>query len=275
MSIAEKPNDQIENPAANGARELTTTLSSIERVKLENFEETIQAGLKSFVDVGRALMEIRDGRLYRDTHGTFEDYCQDRWQLKRAHAYRLIDSAEVVDNLSPIGDILPATESQARPLTRIEPEQQAAVWQEAVHTAPQGKVTAKHVEEVVAKRKPKPVQAKPTESSDVVKLLAKLEADDGENFKAAESLALILASIDATAGIESNRRKADPASSLKAVALDRFREWFERLGQAIAGRGYSGKVSPQSETEKRVRDLLLDFARKWDKLEAEIKGGAK
>ena len=67
--------------------------------------------------------------------------------MERAHAYRLIDSAKVVANLSPIGDI-PRTESQARPLTSLPPEAQPVVWQRAVETAPNGKVTAKHVEEV-------------------------------------------------------------------------------------------------------------------------------
>ena len=49
---------------------------------------------------------------------TFEEYCKERWGMNRAHAYRLIDAAEVVNNLSPIGDI-PVNESQARPLTQL------------------------------------------------------------------------------------------------------------------------------------------------------------
>lgn len=44
--------------------------------------------------------------------------------MKRAHAYRLIESSAVVGNLSPIGDI-PATESQARPLAALPPEERA------------------------------------------------------------------------------------------------------------------------------------------------------
>ena len=37
------------------------------------------------------------------------------------------------------------------PLTKLAPEQQAEVWQEAVETAPDGKVTAAHVTRVVEK----------------------------------------------------------------------------------------------------------------------------
>jgi len=38
--------------------------------------------------------------------------------------------------------------------TKLPPEQQAEVWQEAVETAPNGKVTAAHVAQVVEKVKP-------------------------------------------------------------------------------------------------------------------------
>ena len=55
-----------------------------------------------------------------------------RWDFNRAHAYRLIDSAKVIESVSPIGDIKPVTESQTRPLARLEPDQQREVWQKAV-----------------------------------------------------------------------------------------------------------------------------------------------
>ena len=48
--------------------------------------------------------------------------------------------------------ILPRTESQARPLISLPPDEQIAAWQEAVETAPNGKVTAAHVAEVVERR---------------------------------------------------------------------------------------------------------------------------
>lgn len=73
---------------------------------------------------GNALLAIRDKRLYREQYGTFEEYCRGRWGLGRAHAYRLIEGASVIANLSPMGDILPTSERQARALTRLEPEQQ-------------------------------------------------------------------------------------------------------------------------------------------------------
>ena len=43
--------------------------------RLAELELVIERGLKTFVEVGAALLGIRDGRLYRETHATFEDYC--------------------------------------------------------------------------------------------------------------------------------------------------------------------------------------------------------
>jgi hypothetical protein len=128
---------------------MDTALTITEAVQLSEQEAVIERGLKTFVDVGNALLAIREGRLYRASHGTFEDYCRERWHMERANAYRLIEAAVVVGHLSPIGDTLPANEAQARPLTSLPPSQQSEAWQRAVETAPEGKVTAAHVQAVV------------------------------------------------------------------------------------------------------------------------------
>jgi len=123
-------------------------LSVVERTELEEQEKIIEAGLKTFVEVGNALMKIRDERLYRDGFQTFESYCQDRWNLSKTHVNRTIAAAEVVGNLTPMG-VSPENERQARPLTQLPLSQQSIAWQEAVETAPDGKVTAGHVESTV------------------------------------------------------------------------------------------------------------------------------
>lgn len=82
--------------------------------------------------MGAALLAIRDGRLYRQTHTTFEDYCRERWGGSKRHANRLVEAAEVVHQLGPVGPI-PTTERQTRELARIsDPEIRADVWQQAV-----------------------------------------------------------------------------------------------------------------------------------------------
>lgn len=117
-------------------------------------EAVIERGLHTFVEVGNALMSIRDRRLYKESgFKSFEIYCRERWGMSRPRAHQLVGAAEVMTNLSTIVDRTPATESQARPLTKLPLEQQAEAWQEAIDTAPGGKVTAKHVAEVVDRRR--------------------------------------------------------------------------------------------------------------------------
>jgi hypothetical protein len=118
---------------------------------LEHLEDIIGKGQLTFYEVGRALMEIRHRELYRDVLGyeTFEAYCKERWDFKRTYAFYLIESAKVIDNVHNC-EQKPATESQARPLTKLEPEQQKEAWQKVVETAPEGKITARHVSKVVS-----------------------------------------------------------------------------------------------------------------------------
>ena len=125
------------------------SLTATEATELSQLEATIERGLKTFVEVGGALLRIRDGRLYRASGNTFEEYCRTRWGMERAHAYRMIEAASVVTNLSPMGDILPTTERQARPLAPLAPERQREAWARVVETAPEGKITAAHIEATV------------------------------------------------------------------------------------------------------------------------------
>ena len=126
---------------------MSEELTVIERNNLVELEETIQKNLTAFYEVGFALMQIRDNRLYREIYGTFEEYCKEKWDISRPRAYELMKAAEVKDNLSATADI---PERHLRPLTRIkDPEQQREVYQKAVETAPGGKVTAKHIEETI------------------------------------------------------------------------------------------------------------------------------
>lgn len=123
---------------------------SLVDVRLVELEIVIGKNLKAFYEVGAALMEIRKDKLYRLTHSTFEGYCKDRWDMSKMHAYRLMDSTTTIENLKSNQLVtLPVNESQARPLTKIEPDQQGKVWQRAVETAPEGKVTARHVSKIV------------------------------------------------------------------------------------------------------------------------------
>lgn len=109
---------------------------------------------RAFYEAGKALIELRDRRLYRSTHKTFEEYCRDRFSYNRSRSYQLIDAAGVVDNLHlcpQFVDILPTKEGQVRSLTQLEPEQQCEVWQQAIAEAG-GKVPSGRVVKDIVQR---------------------------------------------------------------------------------------------------------------------------
>ena len=128
--------------------ELITTTSP-----LAVLEERIERGLKTFIDVGLALMEIRERRLYRQAGYTeFDTYCRQRWGWSEVHATRNIQAAEVARAL-PIGNG-PANEAQARelvPLHREDHSQMLEVWNELRAEYGQD-VTATLVRQAVSKR---------------------------------------------------------------------------------------------------------------------------
>lgn len=127
-------------------------LSTTERVRFEQYEKIIERGRQTFVEVGNALMAIRDKRLYRASHATFEDYCRERWGWSARHASRQIEAAEIAGEIGPIGP-KPTHESQVRPLASLPPDEQASAWNEATKSAPEGRVTERHVREVVERRR--------------------------------------------------------------------------------------------------------------------------
>lgn len=122
-------------------------LNQVEELERASYETVIGRG---FYEVGAALLAIRDKRLYRD-YGTFEDYCQMRWQMSKTYANRLIAASEVIENLTTIvvKNELPQHETHVLPLTALQPEEQQLIWQVVTQTAPGGKVTAQHVKSVV------------------------------------------------------------------------------------------------------------------------------
>jgi hypothetical protein len=113
---------------------------------------------------GQRLGVIERNSLYRTAgYNSWETYCRERWNLSGTHARKLIQSAEVVENIKKLSftkDTLPTTQRQTWPLIGLTPEQQAEAWDEAVRTAPEGgvsgisitqdkKISGRHVQETV------------------------------------------------------------------------------------------------------------------------------
>lgn len=99
--------------------------------RLSELEAVIDHNRRSFYVIGKALYEIRENRLYKLLFfNTFEAYARKRWAIGKSHAYRLIEAYRVIENLSPIGDIVPENESQVRPLVPLTPHEQRKIWRQ-------------------------------------------------------------------------------------------------------------------------------------------------
>ena len=117
--------------------------------RLTHLEDFIARNQCHFHEIGKALKEIRDKRLYKlILFETFEAYTKARWDMGRAQAYRLIKSYMVIHNLSPIGDILPGNESQVRPLVQLDLFEQRKVWKSFLNTGLE--ITALNIKKFIA-----------------------------------------------------------------------------------------------------------------------------
>lgn len=126
-------------------------LSAVESERLDELCGVVDRGIKTFFEVGMALAEIRDSRLYRASHETFEDFCRDRWDIGKSYAHGQIAAYHVVQNVRNCGQI-PTNESQARPLTLFEADTQRDLWEQVLERSLEngGRITAALVSSVVA-----------------------------------------------------------------------------------------------------------------------------
>jgi len=124
--------------------------------RLLELETLIAGNQECFYKIGQALKEIRDNRLYKQAlFDSFDIYTRERWDMGKAYAYRLIRSYEVIYNLSPIGDKLPANESQVRPLTQLDSIEQRRIWREIISSGME--LTARNIKKFIEARKTVPV----------------------------------------------------------------------------------------------------------------------
>lgn len=121
---------------------------------------------RAFYEAGKALAELRDRRLYRDTHpGNFMGYCRDRFGKTKQAVNYLIAACGVYENLFQQTTtnccrqrlpVLPTNEYQVRFLAGLEPEEQRQVWEEAVGIndgkLPSGRIVKSIVESLKQKR---------------------------------------------------------------------------------------------------------------------------
>lgn len=124
-------------------------ITKLESVRLAQLEIVIKRGQDTFVEVAEALIEIRDGRLYRSNYDTFEAYCKSEWGWSAAYGHKLIQSGNVVKSLPPVQQKTIRSEAVARELAKVPQRRRVEVLIKAEDETG-GKVTAKAVKEVFA-----------------------------------------------------------------------------------------------------------------------------
>ena len=144
-------------------------LSDPEKAERNSLEHTVQ---QAFFIAGKALKQLRDKRLYRETHSSFEAYVKERFDFGKSAVYYLISASEVVENLKRPQfvdknkkiKILPTKESQCRSLAKLSPDKQQRAWCKAIELAgnkvPSSRLVKKAVKEISSVDNPAEVKKK-------------------------------------------------------------------------------------------------------------------
>ena len=109
-------------------------MSNIEIHRLERLEDTISKGLRSFLAVGAALAEIKEQQLWRFQYGSFEEYCQERWQFSASRGRQLVAAVEACATL-PHEMPKPQNAAQASVLAKVDDDIRSEVWSMAIQSA--------------------------------------------------------------------------------------------------------------------------------------------
>jgi hypothetical protein len=115
---------------------MSEELTTVESKRLAQLESIIERTRKPFIEFGKALLEIRDSKLYRPRYSTFEQYCQGRWRFGRRYVNQVIRSSQAVlqlEDTQNLGTMVPKiqTERQARALADVPKDKRPEVLKEA------------------------------------------------------------------------------------------------------------------------------------------------
>lgn len=126
----------------NKQRDLT---SADQQHLLKNCEDTIRSGVKQFLAVGQALDTIRSKKLYQLAgFKSFETYCNQKWNITRQHASRLILTFRLNEELSPDGDTVVITsEGLGRRFGKLSPEDRERITESIASGADIGEEISK------------------------------------------------------------------------------------------------------------------------------------
>lgn len=241
-----------------------TAAESEERAHHERVVDDVKDGIEKLAGIGDAsLKALRDKRLYRSTHKTFEDYCQERFSFDRRYVNRQIFHGAMREILGPRG---PKTEKQSRPLGALPtPDLQAQAWQNAQADSGKEQPAAREVEQAVAALKAE-IEEERRRSGDW-KDQWKRERDKGRELQAELDIAKAAKpepaeKIVAPADYEESKRKA---AALEQEIARLKAEQQKTINSHVRAklRGYQEEVN---EMERRKRDIEDTIKRKQDYL---------
>jgi hypothetical protein len=211
---------------------------AIDLARLAELKTVITRGLATFIEVGNALIEVRDARLYRAENATFEEWCQAQFGIGRAQAYRLIDASAIAGVLSPNGDI-PANEAQIRELAPLadNPELLRQTWEKI--QAGGEPVTAKVIKAAVSEAQRDPLDER----------LALCEAQTERNVEQ------VRASLEALLEVRDRHLYREEYKTFHDYCLGRWGKNYFELGRSL----WTVKVDPEEFVLKELRDRWLHY----------------
>lgn len=112
---------------------------------IEREERITRAQRNAYYEIGLDLKAIRDGRLYKAERSTpiagkysfttFEEYCEQRWEMNTQAAWRIITAAEAAQKLNNFVNFLPTRESHVHALLGLDKdEDRVNVWKRIIES---------------------------------------------------------------------------------------------------------------------------------------------
>ncbi|MCC5670840.1 hypothetical protein LC653_45595 [Nostoc sp. CHAB 5784] len=101
-SAANSANEDISQQVDPGSATITVTAVEVPELTEQEISDRLLLERKverAFFEAGKALAQLRDRRLYRSTHRTFEEYCRDRFGYTHRRVNYLIAGSVVFDNI--------------------------------------------------------------------------------------------------------------------------------------------------------------------------------
>lgn len=162
------------------------SLSDEEKHELKKLEKIITAGFLHMRDCAEALKVIKEKKLYRASHSTFQDYCLAKWGKDRSAVHYMLQASEqrkqIVENFNKnvqaksvqaeVEMVSNASDSAVREMAKVPKRKQRAVVKEAAKIS--DPPTAKAIKFVATEPEPEEAAERATVKSIAIDLVEKV-----------------------------------------------------------------------------------------------------